>query len=548
MECADTLRLIASYLTKKELITLSEVSRLCWKIVTEVFLSYEEKQYLVGPCLKEDYVELAPPSQIVALGLLEKEQRLLVLVRSGTDTFNSEEVECYLYTQLAESDGSLAEHHKELPACFAFPSSLVHFGGNRYLLCETREGDLHVFDCLIEAMIELPVGTDGFYASPGGDHFLLDYDRHAFFCTASVHIACWWEVNRVDFKRHADAYSTASELSLPVLMAARLRAQVALLPDPFMNCSGQTSSSAAARVDATHPAPPSHFYLGTSSAAWRTFWMGNRSALCANEDGVSLLKSGPSREMVAERLTSLSSSGFDFVHRSCGDVYATPLEDYDEYAVMSCREVRLHTVSYWPKRRQTAEVHAIDLDAIVPSSASITSVRVVVSQATYLIYMQLKGLDRMLLLSSDLTLTRWISIGRPSCYVLCRQQVSLVMANLSEGGGGGGGGDSFHPLVEAVEGGLGCVYTFGMRPPEVSATSTTDPFVMTVKATAAVADDVAPSAAGRFSMLPQSFTCVEALSWAALGIVSASLMWTVSALCYNVWWLYLQLILHEKVA
>ncbi|CAM44136.1 hypothetical protein, unknown function [Leishmania braziliensis MHOM/BR/75/M2904] len=542
MDCADTLLLIAAYLTKKELIALSEVSQLCRKTVNNSFISYEEKQYLLWPCLKEEHVELAPPSQILALGVLEKEQRLLVLVRSGTDTSNIDEIECYLYTQLVDRNGCLVEHQKELPACFAFPSSLVHFGGNRYLLCKTREGDLHVFDCLIETMIEVPVGTDGFYASPGGDHFLLDYNRHVFFCTANAHIACRWEMTRVDLKRHGCVYSTASNLPPSTLVATHLRAQIVPLPDPFSSCSSSTSGSPATRADATHPVPPLHFYLGTSSAAWRTFWMGSSSALCANEDGVSLLKV-TFREMIAERLTSLSSSCLDLVHSSCGDVYGTPCEDHDEYAVMSCREVRLHTVSYWPGRRSTTEVRVVDLDAIVPSRTAIKSVRIIVSRVTYLIHMQHQGLDRMLLLSSDLTLTRWISIGRPSCYVLWRQQVSLVTASLPDGGG-----ESFHPLVEAVEGGLGCVYTFGMRLPDVSSTVATDPFATAVKVTSVVDDDASPASVSRLLVLPQSLTGVEALSWMAFGIVSASLLWTVSALCYNGWWLHLQLLLWEKVA
>ncbi|CAG9583902.1 hypothetical protein LMJF_36_3610 [Leishmania major strain Friedlin] len=534
MECADTVLLIASYLTKKELMALSGVSHLCRKIVSDSFISYEEKKYLVWPCLKDDYVELAPPSQILALGVLEKEQRLLVLVRSGTDTSRIDEMECYLYTQLVDDDGCVVEHQKELPACFAFPSSLVHFSGNRYLLCKTREGDLHVFDCLIEAMVEVPVGTDGFYASPDGDHFLLDYNRHVFFCTASVHIACWWEMTPVDLKRHGGTYNAASNLPPSALVATHLRAQIVPLPDPFSSCANSTSGNAPAHVDTTHPAPPLHFYLGTSSAAWRTFWMGSSSALCANEDGVSLLKTGNYPEMVAERLTSLSPSCSDFVDRSCGDVYGTPCKDRDEYAVMNCREVRLHTVSYWPNRRPTTEVRAIDLNAIVPSRATIKSVRIAVSRVTYLVYMQHQGLDRVLLLSSDLTLTRWISIGHSSCYVLWRQQVSLVTASLSDGAG-----DNFHPLVEAVEGGLGCVYTFGMRLPEVSSTAAADPFVTTVKVTSAVDGGVGPAGAGRFLILPHSITGVEALSWMAFGVVSSSLLWTVSALCYNGWWLHL---------
>ncbi|GET93451.1 hypothetical protein, unknown function [Leishmania tarentolae] len=543
MECADTLLLIASYLTKKELVNLSGVSHRCRKILSESLISDEEKTYLVWPCLKDDYVELAPPSQILALGVLEKEQRLLVLVRSGTDTSSIDEIECYLYTQLMDDDGCLVEHQKELPACFAFPSSLVYFSGSRYLLCKTREGELYVFDCLIEAMIEVPVGTDGFYASPDGDHFLLDYNHHIFFCTASVHIACWWEMTRVDLEQHGGTYSAASSLQPSALVATHLRARIVSFPDPFSSCANSASRSASGNVDTTHPTQPLYFYLGASSAAWRTFWMGSSSALCANEDDVSLLKVCNYPEMTAERLTSLSSSCSDFVDRSCGDVYGTPCEDHDEYAVMNCREVRLHTVSYWPQRRPTTEVRTIDLNDIVPSCAIIKSVRIAVSRVTYLVSMQHQDLDRMLLLSSDLTLTRWISIGRLSCYVLWRQQVSLVTASLTDGAG-----DNFHPLVEAVEGGLGCVYRFGMRLPEVTSTAVADPFVTAVKVTPSVDGGVGPTGTGRFLMLPQSFTGVEALSWMAFGVMSSSLLWTLSALFYNGWWLHLQLLIRGKVA
>ncbi|KAK7197317.1 hypothetical protein NESM_000678700 [Novymonas esmeraldas] len=542
MECADTLLLVGSYLPKKDLVALSCVSRLCRKTITDSFISYEEKQYLVWPCVKKDYVELAPPCQILALGLLEKEQRLLVLLRSGTDTSNVDEVECHLYSQLIDDDGCLVERQRELPPCFAFSSSLVRFAGNRYLLCTTREGELHVFDCLIEAMVELPCGADGFYASPNGDRFLLDYNRHVFFCTAATHIACWWETSRIDLKRHGGTYSAAPHLEESALVATHLRAQIVPLPDPTR--SGSSGATAAVAEGASAPPPPLHFYLGASSSAWRTFWMGNCSALCANEDGVCLLKTSASRAMTAEPLPSFASScGMDFVHSSCGDVYGTPGEAHDEYAVLCCRELRLHTVSFWPRRRPTTEVRAIELAAIVPARVAVKSVRIAVSRVTYLVYMQHHGQDQVLLLSSDLTLTRWISIGRPSCFVLWRQQASLITACLADDVG-----DNFHPLVEAVEGGLGCVYTFGMCLPEASPTAAADPFVTAVKVCSVVDSGGGAVGVSRFMTLPQSFTGVEALSWMAFGVVSASLLWTVSALCYNGWWLHLQLLFWGKVA
>ncbi|KAG5490250.1 hypothetical protein JKF63_00369 [Porcisia hertigi] len=536
MECADTLALIASYLTKKELVTLGGVSPLCRKIVFDSFMSYEERQYLVLPCLKEDHVELAPPGQILALAFLEKEQRLLVLVRSGTDTSNTGEVECYLYSKLMDDNGCLVDHQKELPACFALSSSFVRFSGSRYLLCTTREGELHVFDGLIEVMIELPVGTDGFYASPNGDHFLLDYNHHAFFFTASVHIACWWEMSRVDTKRYGGTYGEASSLQQSAILAAHLRAQIVPLPDPFKSCTNGSRGRADVLVDASHSSSPSSFYLGTSSVAWRAFWMGSSSALYANEDAVFLLKSSVCREVVAEKLVLLSSWCLDLVHSSCGDVYSTPWEDHDEYVVMNCRRVRLHTVNYRPQQQPTTEERFVDLATIIPNRVAFESVRIAVRQATYLIYMQHQGLDRVLLLSPDLSLTRWILIGHPSCYVLRRQQVSLVTASFSHDGRG----DNLHPLMEAVEGGLGCVYQFGMQPPAVSPSVPADPFLTVLKVTSAVDSDALSSATGRLLMLPQSLTGVEVLSWTAFGIVSASLLWTVSVLCYNGWWLHLQ--------
>ena len=549
MECSDTLLLIASYLTKRDLVAVSGVSRRCRKVITDSCISNEEKQYLVWPGVKEDCVELSPPSQIVALGVLGNEQRLLVLIRSGTETSSLDELECYLYTQLINPDGTLSEYQKELPICFVLPTAASHFAGNRFLVCTTREGELHVFDCLVEAMLELPVGIDGFYPSPDGERFLVDYDRHAYLCCTTTHIVCWWEMRHVEPKDSTGgAYRPGPRTAQASLVETRLRAQICPLPGMGgeVRDGGQRGTPPSAPVTAAaqlSSLPPLPFYLGASSVAWRSFWVGSSTALCANEDGVFLLRPTVAQRCLdAEELPALSPVSVSLVDSSCGDVFASPYELHDEYAIMNAREAHLHTVDYYPQR--PVAVRTMVLSHILPARIAVKGVRVAVSRSTYLVYMQHLTQDRVLLLSSDLTLTRWISIGRPSCFVLWRQQACLVTACLSDDLG-----ENSHPLVQAVEGGLGCVYTFGMRPPETSSAATADLFVSAVKVTSSAYED-SGGVAGEYRRPAgtQTFNGVEALSWLAFGVVSASLLWTLTALCYNGWWLHLQLLFWGKVA
>ncbi|KPI85684.1 hypothetical protein ABL78_5264 [Leptomonas seymouri] len=552
MECCDTLLVIASYLTKRDLVAVSGVSRMCRKVITDSYISYEEKQYLVWPCLKEDYVELALPSQILALGVLGNEQRLLVLIRTGTETSNLDELECYLYTKFINADNTVSEYQRELPTCFAFPTSFSRFLGNRFLVCTTREGELHVFDCLIEAMLELPVGIDGFYPSPDGERFLVDYDRHAYLCCTNSHIICWWEMRYVEPKDAASGdFHRGPRATQASLVETRRRAQICLLPGAGGSSNSGHDGINAPAVDSADPSstvpasplPPLQFYLGASSVAWRSFWVGSSSALYANEGGVFLLRPNTQQCCLdTEELPSLSPVSVSLVDSSCGDVYATPCELHDEYAIISSREVRLHAVDYYPQ--SPVEVRTMDLSHILPARVAVKGVCIAVSRRTYLVYLQHLTQDRVLLLSSDLTLTRWISIGCPSCFVLWRQQAALVTASLPDDLG-----ESSHPLVETVEGGLGCVYTFGMRLPEPSSSTTVDPFVSAVKVTSSVLEEGGDAAGDyRLPTGSQAFNGVEALSWIAFGVVSASLLWTLTALCYNGWWLHLQLLFWGKVA
>ncbi|KPA81372.1 hypothetical protein ABB37_03752 [Leptomonas pyrrhocoris] len=556
MECSDTLLVIASYLTKRDLVAVSGTSQLCRKVITESCITYEEKQYLVWPCMKEDYVELAPPSKILALGLVGNEQRLFVLIRTVTETSRLDEIECYLYTRLVNADGTLSEYQKELPTCFAFPTSSSRFLGNRFLVCTTREGELHVFDCLMEAMLELPVGIDGFYPSPDGESFLIDCDRNAYLCSTTSHIACWWEMRQVEPKGAASgAFHRGPHAAHASLVEARLRAQLCPLPVPIGSCHhgdsypyNRNNARAVGGADScltssASPLPPLQFCLDASSVAWRSFWVGSSSALYANEAGVFLLRpSVPRRCLEAEELPSLSTVSVSLVDSSCGDVYATPCELHDEYAIMNSREAHLHIVNYSPTR--PVEMRTMDLAHILPPRVAVKGVCIAVTRRTYLVYLQHLMQDQVLLLSSDLTLTRWVSIERPSCFALWRQQATLVTASLSDSRG-----ETSHPLVEAVEGGLGCVYTFGMRPPEASSVASADPFVSAVKITSSAQGD-GGGAAGDYKLpaRPRAFNGVEALSWAAFGVVSASLLWTLTALCYNGWWLHLQLLFWGKVA
>lgn len=527
MECADTLLLIASFLSKRDLVAFCGISKLSRR-VTETCLSIEEIQYLVWPCVREEHVELAPPSEILALSVVEKEQRLLVLARCNSETWTPKELECYLYSQQICGESGREERQIALPLQFALPTSQTHFAGGRFLTCTTCEGELFVFDCILETIVDVPMTTDGFYASPNGERFLVDYDRHIYFGNTESHISCWWETYHMDSILE-DIYPYNSDGRAPFI-TSRLRASV-------------QQSLSAVKEPRADTKPILQYFLGSSSSAWRSFWVGCSSVLYGHEEGVVLLKENiQTNSFDSEQLPTLFASCFNLVHCGCGAVLSRKDARYDEYAVVNCRSFNMHTIIC--ANGEQTRVRTLELGHVIPPRVTVKDVRIAVNDCTYLLYLQDQMIDRVLFFSADMSLTRWITVGRPSCFTMSSKPAALITAALPVLKG-----ESYHPLMEAVEGGLGCLFVFG-RPTGGSSLSSPIKTLDRSRTTVEIVSDVEDGAVyvSVLGVYPQYFNGVEALSLVAIGVVSGSLLWTLSALCYNGWWLHLQLLLWGKVS
>lgn len=563
MEDADTLSVICSFLQKRELVEVSNVSQLC-RIATRSLISEQERRYFVNACVREDLVELVPPSQILALCFSEDERKLLVLVRVNSPSMG-EEMECSLYVQEALPEGSRSDRRIDLPIEFALPTSHVHFEGNRFLCCTTPEEGLTIFDCVAEALLELPFSYDGFHASPNGRRCLIDYNKQLYYCSSDTNITLWREDSLVP---SAKSYRGSNP-------RGRERA------NDHLQQQRRVPTTARFRARLTVENPLLAYPLGNSSSAWRAFWVGQSSVLYAHEQGVVLFKEstpptgvrvGMTNTKSSEHLTpateatpvafervelhELSELSCTLAHHSASTVSNTS-GDADEYAIFNCRESTLHTVTVWTssdtrKRNPTQEakkdrgnvvVSQTNLQALIrPRSCIIKEVRVAVPTSTYMIFLHDHSEDRLLFFTADLTLTRWISIGEPSAMTLLVNDGIVISTTLPNAMLWD------HPVIQAMEGGVGSVFSFsGEFAPDVL-----DPTITSITVASSLS---VPGAKGKCSLRllawsavsVQSFNGVEFLSWAALGVVSACLVWTISALAYNGWWLHLQLVFLGKV-
>lgn len=563
MHCADTVGHVCSYLQKRELVELSNASRLCRRGVAR-HLSERERNYYVNPCLREDLVELVPPpNQILALRFVEEERQLLVLVRVNSPIMG-DEAECCLYVQEALPEGMRSDHRIALPGQFGLPTSHVHFEGNRFLCCTTREGQLSVFDCVAEAPLELPFGYDGFRASPNGRRCLVDFDRQLFYCCSDTSITVGWEGAKVALSHGSSGSSNSSgSWSSRRQSSATAAAAVSTGRHNSNDISGGRSRPPQLRARLSVERPLLTYPLGNSSSAWRSFWVGESSVLYAHEQGVVLLTESTTaataqhyqqqQQMAVAaafesvELVALASIASGLAHSGASAV-ANLTGAADEYAIFNCRDSTLHSV--WAPFGAGAagvKVGQTSLSSLIaPRSCIIKEVRVAVPRSTYMIFLNDHVEDRLLLVTADLTLSRWIAIGEPSALTLLVGDGIVISAPLPAAGLW----DRQHPMVETVEGGVGSVFSFSEEQQGFDLLDPTLTSIAVVSRFAGLSSALRDECLGGlpwYKMELHSFNGVEFLSWAALGVVSASLVWTVSALIYNGWWLHLQLLFWGKV-
>lgn len=499
IRCLDVFDVVCEFLSQKDLIVLGDVNRGIRRVVSH-HMGGAERQYLHGKLYAHDRVELAPPSQIIALGFVRSQNKLVTLVRSALVP-NSLDIECALYTQTAGGDRS-AERHFDVPLCFGAATSQVRFEGDRFLVCTTREGELFVFDCVLESLVSIPRGCDAFHASPDGSRFLLDLDRHFYYCDSRLGVMRHWNVPPAPPACTSSSSWLDSETPKSLELRTTLGVDQALI----------------------------RFPLGNSSAAWHGFWVGGSSVLYLDEGGVSLFEPRSHRRGYTSCSLTKEFSGGDFqgLLHDCRSTVVTTSSGADIFVLLNCKSGNLYTV-HQDTRARPPSVQCLPLKGLLPTKTMVRDVRVAVPHRVYAVFTRgASGCDGMLLVSSDLSVVRQVPLGRIASFAFLPEHTAIIAANTMEPG---------NPLLEAVEGGLGTIYSF--YPPHSTTTAV-------VEMPSSCSAEKSWLGTGMATL--RSTNGVEALSWISLAIVSVSLIWTVCALCYHGWRLHVELLFWAKVA
>ncbi|CAD2212889.1 hypothetical protein, conserved [Angomonas deanei] len=488
MDHFDTLAVVFSFCNKRDIIELSKVS-LLYRRVSELFIPSTERVHYIGKCY-QNTVELAPPSQILALTFMSSSY-ICLLARNYSDS-PLRESNCFFHKKNIVN-GEMRS--VALPGCYSLATSLVSFEGGRFLVCVKKEGDTLIFDSLLEVLLDTPFGFEKFYSSPDGSRFVLDYDRHLYFCDTQTNII----------------QSEEEPLRQPKTSFT------------FFDSTAASVKKAKLTVDKTLFS----YYLGSSSPAWRMCWVGCASVLFACEEGVSLLKWDEASNSYADLPVTLSTSTSSMCH--CSRSYVHTDSQKDVFAIFDCQKLQMHII--FAELGKDVRVETVQLSNVLPHRTVVKTV-FTLSAETFALHVQHQQVDYVFFSSLDLTINRWMAIGEPS--LLAHSKEMMITTPLAKPQAG-------HPLVEDVEGGLGRVFTFSPKyASSLASTSISNATDYTYI----------------FSKNPdgfdlpkniQLFDGVAVLSWIAFGVVSASLLWTGAALFYNGWWLHFQLLFWGKV-
>ncbi|KEG12858.1 hypothetical protein DQ04_01371050 [Trypanosoma grayi] len=466
MHCRGILHEICSFLRKTDLVQLRQVSPL-FCAVASTFLPELEYQWLVSPVICQLGVELAPPCAVLAMTFLEQQRKLLVCTASVD---HGGVVECGFYTHEATAPNESTRRYVELPSIYGSRDSQVRFEGQRFLLCRAVDGALFVFDCALEVQVRIPHGCEDFFASRDGSRLIVLHEGYLHYLEhCSSMLPCY-----------SSSYRASHRGSLLVPFV-ELRLQRSLLSIP----------------------------LEMNSLAWNAVSIGRNSALCLRDntaiafteeyDGSKRIVSTWSFERV-----SFGSWGDDGM--CC--TYTTAL-GVDEYVVATVAGEALHFVRPFSK---SVLARKLEISSLRP--ALVQRFDVLQPGSSFALVLLRQQIQEVFLFTTDMSLVRCIRVGKPSAMAILPSEGVMIAAPLPHATLSG------HPLLEAVESGVGTAFFF-------------------------VGDGESLSEAPQGK---NDVSGVEVLSWISFGLVSASLMWTASALVYNGWWLHLQLLFCGKMA
>eukprot|EP00796_Vickermania_ingenoplastis_P008175 gene8175-5704_t len=173
------------------------------------------RHFLDSPWELTSHIELCPPGEVRCCGYVPQQRKLLAVV--ATD-----DPECYVYMKRVATAGQAKQGESaalssyfsraaqgpnevhffeldprtalplstrvDLPTAFAAPGSRLEFQGGRFLVCTTAMNELFVFDAVLEALVELPMGVHRFVVSPCGQRILVEDGSHFFYVDADEHL------------------------------------------------------------------------------------------------------------------------------------------------------------------------------------------------------------------------------------------------------------------------------------------------------------------------------------------------------------------------
>ncbi|KAH9598166.1 hypothetical protein LSM04_005521 [Trypanosoma melophagium] len=465
MNCLGLLHQICCFLSKADLVQLRRVSLLAYT-VTSSFLSQLEYKWLIAPSIQVS-VELAPPCEVLAMCFLKNQRKLLVCATSAD---SNGEIECGVYTHKINAFGESTRRYVELPDAYGNRDSHFRMEGQRFLLCKTISGILHVFDCSMELVVELPHGCEDFFASQDGSRLVV------------VHGGC--------------IYYLESRSSL-VLRSCnnqynRLKNSP---PRSFIELQLENTLTIPIKMD---------------EFAWTTISVGRRSVLRFYDGVASVIQV----ESEHNKMIKSKTWSFDMKSSDCcfdniiSSTYVSHSGD-DEYVAVDPIGRKFIVIS--PASKQ---VRASTIEFASLHHALVQSLEVLVSGSLYALVLLSNQVQEVIFFTADMSLVRCVKIGKPSMLAILPSEGIIIAAPLPHAT------LSDHPLLEALESGVGTAFFF-LEGEEY-----------------------------RFekSQSKDGFGSVEMLSWISFSLVTASFLWTVSALLYNGWWLHLQLLFCGKVS
>jgi hypothetical protein len=513
--CIDLLFHILGYLPMAELLRAKNSCKL-WLDLVSIMLPAQAVAFLVMQCDDTQSVELIYPSLIRGLSYHPTDPKKVFLAASTGDDDLS------LITTTFDSDDCSGNSSRKIERLLTGNCVSVNFESGVLFATTRSSSELFVYDCARSQAVVAPAGTTRYGVSRGGK--LVAFISHS---TLTVRKygpgACNSSTATV---RHA-LLEEAEQLwvgddCVVVQISNRQTIELIGFRIDRRGLSLAREISIAPRAQNLKGVVDGKFWIGFSAATMELFrWEVNQPDSKVEKVRLSLAASGP-----LNYLCNPSNPNAVAQRRSGGTPDSNSARTMEASASSSSLSESGTLVGPNGTRLISSGTSGFDaicisMDILVPGALLLCTVKVpgILSG----VYLQGEARFEVLLLSMDGTAVRRLRLPGLS-FVAPHPTRPMLMTTLAPTTIA-----RQHPLVDAVENGMGRIWEFkkpcGHDPSEVPGSS---PFSRQLKR-------LVPTASAQ-----SSTQLLTTASRVAYGVVTVSLLWTISALIYNGWWTFLQ--------